>query len=125
MVGSQPAAAGHSLRRPAVATRQWILLLASATVSAVLAGCGGTGTIQNPPPPPPSSVAIAFQPALPASVSLNSPTLVTAVVSHDPSNAGVDWALTCQSGSNCGTVNPLHTDSGKPSTYTPPSTISG
>jgi hypothetical protein len=108
-----------------VATRRWILLLVSATVTSVLAGCGNNGAVQNPPPPPQSSVSIAFQPAPPASVFLNVTVPVTAVVSDDSSNAGVDWALTCQKGSNCGTLTPLHTDSGKAATYTPPPTITG
>jgi len=50
---------------------------------------------------------------------------MTAVVSNDPSNAGVDWALLCQNQTNCGTLSPLHTASGAPAMYTPPQTLSG
>jgi hypothetical protein len=70
-------------------------------------------------------MSIAFQPAPVKGISLNATTPVTAVVTADPSDAGVDWALLCQSGSNCGTLNPLHTASGKAASYSPPATISG
>ena len=51
-------------------------------------------------------------------ISLNTATSLTAVVSDDPNNAGVDWSLLCQSNSNCGTLLPLHTASGAPASYT-------
>ena len=107
-------------------TRSSILVLFAAVMAAVLSGCGGSTTnIQNPPAPPPSSMSIAFQPAPIKEISLNASASLTAVVSADPSNAGVDWALLCQSGSNCGTLLPLHTASGKTASFTPPATISG
>ncbi|MGC2398322.1 MAG: hypothetical protein WA510_01000 [Acidobacteriaceae bacterium] len=83
--------------------------------------------VQNQPAPPTSSsVSIAFQPAPPSSISQNSTnTPITAVVSDDPSKAGVDWSLLCQSTGNCGTLSPLHTASGSAATYTPPSAPSG
>jgi hypothetical protein len=109
-----------------VASSRRIFLLLSAAIIAVLAGCGGSTTnVQNPPAPPSSAISIAFQPAPVASVTLNSNTPITAVVSNDPSNAGVDWALLCQGNANCGTLSPLHTQSGAPTTYMPPNTISG
>jgi len=109
-----------------VAIRRWILSLVSAAGIAALAGCGGSTTnVQNPPAPPSTPVSIAFQPAPAASVTLNSTIPIAAVVSNDPSNAGVDWALPCQSNANCGTLSPLHTQSGAPTTYMPPNTISG
>jgi hypothetical protein len=109
-----------------VAIRRWILLLPSAAIIAVLAACGGSTTnVQNPPAPPSTPVSIAFQPAPASSVTLNSTTPITAVVNNDPSNSGVDWALLCQNSANCGTLSQLHTQSGAPTTYTPPNTISG
>ena len=109
-----------------MAIRRWILSLVSAAGIAALAGCGGSTTnVQNPPAPPSTPVSIAFQPAPAASVTLNSTIPIAAVVSNDPSNAGVDWALPCQSNANCGTLSPLHTQSGAPTTYMPPNTISG
>ena len=102
-------------------------ILLSLTPILALLGCGGGSTlnVQNPPPPQTQAVAIQFQPAPPPTVVLNSTANLTAVVSNDPTNAGVDWSLLCSSGSNCGTLLPLHTASGTAATYTPPSTISG
>ncbi len=109
-----------------MAIRRWILALLSAAIIAALVACGGSTTnVKNPPAPPSTPVSIAFQPAPAASVTLNSAIPITAVVSNDPSNAGVDWALPCQSNTNCGTLSPLHTQSGAPTTYMPPNTISG
>ena len=109
-----------------MATRRWILSLLPAAMLAVLAACGGgsAANIQNPPPPPSSTVSIAFQPAPAASISINATQAITAVVSNDPSNAGVDWSLTCQNTGNCGSLSALHTNSGQPVTYTPPATLS-
>ena len=109
-----------------MAIRRRILALVSAAIIAGLVACGGSTTnVKNPPAPPSTPVSIAFQPAPAASVTLNSAIPITAVVSNDPSNAGVDWALPCQNNTNCGTLTPLHTQSGAPTTYMPPNTISG
>jgi hypothetical protein len=110
-----------------VATRRWILSLLPAAMLSVLAACGGgsTANVQNPPAPPSSTVSIAFQPAPAASILINTTPGLTAVVSNDPSNAGVDWSLNCQNPSNCGSLSALHTSSGQPTIYTPPSTFSG
>jgi len=109
-----------------VATRRWILFLLSAAMTAVLAGCGSnTFNVQNPPPPPPPNITVAYQPAPAASILINAVTPLTAVVSHDSSNSGVDWSLTCSNVGNCGSLSSLHTDSGSPTTYTPPASLPG
>jgi hypothetical protein len=109
-----------------VAIRRWIFLLASVGMIAVLASCGAsTLNVQNPPAPAASAVSIVFQPEPTGSLNLASQTPITAVVSNDSSNAGVDWSLLCQNSGNCGTLSPLHTPSDSAATYTPPSTISG
>jgi hypothetical protein len=103
-----------------------MLVFFAAVVTAILTGCGGNATnVQNPPAPASSAVSIAFQPAPVPAISLNASTVLTAVVSDDPSSAGVDWSLLCQSNSNCGTLLPLHTSSGAPASYLPPPVISG
>jgi hypothetical protein len=56
---------------------------------------------------------------------INVTTSLTAVVSDDPSNTGVDWSLTCAGAVNCGALSALHTNSGKATVYTPPSTLTG
>lgn len=99
-------------------------MLAAACI--ILGACGGTNkNVQNPPAPATTPVSIAFQPAPPAVISLVATTPLTAVVSNDPTNSGVDWSLLCPSNGQCGSLFPLHTTSGAPVTYTPPPTISG
>ena len=81
---------------------RWILLLFSVAIIAALAGCGGSTTnVQNPPAPAASSVSIAFKPAPTGSISLAGTAPIVAVVSNDPSSAGVDWALLCQGVRHC------------------------
>ena len=105
----------------------WVLGLLSATMLSLLAACGGGGStlnLQNQPPPPASSnLSITFQPAPPGSLGLGGTAAVTAVVSNDPSHAGVDWSLNCQVPGSCGLLSPLHTASGQAATYTPPLSI--
>jgi hypothetical protein len=109
-----------------LAIRRGTLFFFAMAMTAVLAACGGSMTnVQNPPPPASTSVSIAFQPAPAASISLNTQAAVSAVVSNDSTNAGVDWSLLCLNSGNCGTLFPLHTTSGTAATYTPPSVISG
>jgi len=109
-----------------VTDKPWILLLLSVTMIFVLAGCnsGSTFSEQNPPPPPGSTLSITFSPAPAASVLVNATTPVTAVVNNDPTNAGVEWLLSCASG-NCGSLSLPHTSSGQATVYTPPSTLTG
>lgn len=115
-----------------MAPRRWILFFLMITLISALAGCSSsnTFTVQNPPPSPAAGVSIALQPTPPASIAINSTTPITAVVTNDTSNggsgSGVDWTLTCQSGTGtCGTLLPPHTNSGQSTTYTPPSALSG
>jgi hypothetical protein len=110
-----------------VATRNAILWSCLILIAVLLAGCSGTNnlTLQNPPAPSEASVSIAFDPTPTASISLVQAATFTAVVSDDPSNAGVDWVLLCQSGMNCGTISPLHTASSHPVSYKPPPSITG
>jgi hypothetical protein len=65
-----------------------------------------------------------FQPAPPSAVKISGTTTVTAVVSDDPSNAGVDWSLSCQPATNCGSFSSPHTASGQAVTYISPPAIS-
>jgi hypothetical protein len=103
-----------------VAIRRWSLFVISGAIL-ILAGCGGGTTlnVQNPPAPTTSAVSIAFQPAPPTSVSLAGTAPVTAVVTNDPTNSGVDWVVNCSSPGNCGSVSPQHTASGQATTYSP------
>ncbi len=121
--------------RCAVATKRWIVFLLAAAMISMLAGCSsGSNNMQTPPPPPQSQVTIAFQPEPSGSVAVGFTENVTAVVTNDPSNLGVEWNLVCQSSGNCGQIctsanancglTMLHTASGSAITYTTPPTLS-
>jgi hypothetical protein len=111
-----------------LAIREGFFLPLSAAMILLLAGCGGgASSVSNPPGPPSSSasVAVVFQPPPTGSVFINATTTLTAVVNNDSSNSGVDWALLCppNANGNCGGLSPLHTDSGKATTYTAPQSL--
>jgi hypothetical protein len=109
----------------AVTTKRWILFLPLTAMISVLAGCSsGTANLQNPGPPPVTPVSIVFQPEPGASLAVSFSENLTAAVSNDPNNYGVDWSLTCQNPPNCGTLSALHTASGTATTYSTPSTLS-
>jgi len=55
---------------------------------------------------------------------LNTTASLTAVVTNDPTNSGVDWSVNCASPGNCGSISPPHTNSGQGTTYTPPAALS-
>src|SRR5215472_12659352 len=78
-----------------------------------LAGCTtGAAKIQSPPSQTPLiSIALAQLP--PAVLPVSTSAQVSATVSNDPANAGVDWVATCgKAGADCGHFAPAHTDSG-------------
>ena len=110
--------------------RRGLPLFLGAMMAMVLAGCGkgpafnAGATLNNPAPS--AALSIAFQSPPAASVPLGSTTglSLTAVVSNDPYDYGVDWSVTCAS-TDCGSVLPLHTNSGVATKYTPPSTFAG
>jgi hypothetical protein len=113
--------------RQVVTRGKLIHLLSSVAMISLLAGCGGNDdlTLQNQPAPASTSPSIVFNPAPVGSITLIGTAPITAIVSNDPTKAGVDWALLCQNTGNCGTLAPLHTASGKPTTYKPPATVTG
>ncbi len=71
----------------------------------------------------PPEVVITSPPA--PSVQLGAQTMLTAVVTNDLTNAGVNWTLNCSAGgSACGTIT-ANTQSGAAATYTAPATLPG
>lgn len=95
------------------------------TALTIFIGCGVSTNVQNPPTPPESKLSIAFDPMPPASIPVDQVTDVSAVVSDDPGNYGVDWSLSCNNSGKCGSLSALHTASGQVITYTPPPTLPG
>ena len=71
------------------------------------------------------AISIVFTVAPPSSLQINAQAMMSATVSGDSQNLGVDWTVTC-TGGGCGSFNPTHTASGALTTYTaPPSIPSG
>ncbi len=66
-----------------------------------------------------TSVSISIVGVPPSPLAAGSSTQVTALVTGDPTNAGVNWQLSCSSG-NCGSITSL-TASDAPATYMAPS----
>ncbi|HJT71546.1 MAG TPA: hypothetical protein VJ731_15205 [Terriglobales bacterium] len=93
------------------------ILLTCVAAIFVYAGCAGRSSAPAP------SISVAFTGALPSSVQAGGTLKLTASVSNDPSNAGVDWSANCGSSGGCGSFNPTHTASGGPTTYTAPSAV--
>lgn len=96
------------------------------TALCVLSACGGgsTANVQNPTSPLPPTVSIALQSPSSQSILINATAELTAVVTNDSNNEGVDWTITCSS-ANCGKLSSLHTSSGDTTTYTPPPSLAG
>lgn len=69
-----------------------------------------------------AAIAINITQAPPATMLTNASAPVTAVVSNDTTNSGVDWLVQCQSTQStpCGTIVPSHTASGVAAVYTAP-----
>jgi hypothetical protein len=81
-------------------------------VAIAIAGCGNnSGAMQSSP--------VLTMGATPASVQPGSTAQFSATVSNDSSNMGVNWTVTCPA-APCGSVAPINTQSGKPTTYTAP-----
>ena len=109
------------------ARRQILTLVLVSSISISLAcGSGGSSTTTGKQVQP---VSIALNPAPAATtiaVANTTGIQFTPVVSNDPNNYGVDWALTCTV-SNCGTLSSansnFHTGSGTAVTYLPPTVL--
>jgi hypothetical protein len=114
-------------RRLAVANARRISIVLATGLSGILAGCSGgtTFNVQNPTLPIVPTVAITFQSSPPTSIPVGNTISLSAVVSNDSSNSGVDWTVTCASAGNCGSLSAPHTASGTATVYTPPPSISG
>jgi hypothetical protein len=76
-------------------------------------GCGGSSAST-----PPHPMTVAVSPAS-ATVQANGTQQLTATVSHDDTNKGVAWTVSC-SAPPCGSVSPTSTASGVPTTYSAP-----
>src|SRR5262249_8668744 len=96
------------------------LLLALAVFLGV-SGCSSSNhsaiiTSQTP------NILVAFQQSPPTFMNVGTTSQISAVVTNDVANAGVDWVATCN-GLDCGTFNPSHTGPGQNTSYTAPAGV--
>jgi hypothetical protein len=90
-------------------------------VSIAMAGCALTSGPKTSEfaPTPTVSISLAQQ-NLPPNLLVGGTAIVSATVSNDVANAGVDWVAMCGSPPTCGTFSPAHTASGATTNYTAP-----
>jgi hypothetical protein len=68
-----------------------------------------------------AQITVVLTQVPPSTMLVNATATVTAMVSNDTSNAGVDWLVSCAN-SPCGSISPSHTASGVAATFTAPPT---
>ena len=93
------------------------LLLLLLAVSIGLAGCGLTSKATGPLTP---TISVSIQQSPPSTLPVGGIVSVSATVSSDPANAGVDWIAMCGSAPLCGSFSPRHTASGAMAIFTAP-----
>jgi hypothetical protein len=116
--------------RHAVAARRWILIFLITAAFFFMVACSSSSSSSSSQAAQ-AAVSIALKPAPSStSVAVGSTTGIqfTPVVSNDPTNAGVDWAVTCSLSSTagaCGTlsISTLHSASGTTVSYIPPTNL--
>ena len=114
-----PAAFEHRLATGFAGRMAAAILLAAVSFSA-LSGCS-SGSARTTSQTPIISVAMVQLP--PPSMTVGTATQVSATVTNDVANAGVDWVASCGSAPRCGTFSPAHTDSGVTTTFLAPATV--
>lgn len=67
-------------------------------------------------------ITISLTQVPPSTMLVNATAPVTATVSNDTTNSGVDWSVSCFN-TPCGSVSPSHTASGVLATFTAPPTV--
>ncbi len=72
---------------------------------------------------PAAVISVALNPTPPTSLVTGTTASLTAVVSNDSKNAGVNWSVTCGSSGACGSFNPTGTASGSATVYTAPAAV--
>ena len=90
--------------------KYFALSLLGFAIANILVGCG-LSSVQQPP--------VVTMGATPATVQPGSTAQLSATVSNDSSNLGVNWTVTCPV-APCGAVSPSTTASGAATTYTAP-----
>jgi len=84
-----------------------------------MAGCSANTTKDSQTP----LISVAITQAPPSSLLVGNSAQVSATVSNDVANAGVDWVAMCSSAPNCGSFSPSHTASGATTVFTAPLSV--
>ena len=95
-------------------------LLASVTLlflAVTLSGCGAVGSSGSTSHPT-GTISITMTQAPPKTIAASGTATISATVSNDTANGGVDWS--CAPAGSCGSFSPAHTASGTATTYTAP-----
>lgn len=100
----------HAMRAPE--------LFAGLILAFLVLNISGCGSNYSAPSNTVGNTTIALSQAPPATLSANGTATISATVSNDSTNAGVDWS--CAPVGTCGTFSPAHTVSGATTTYTAP-----
>ncbi len=87
-----------------------------------LSGCGLVGSKATASSETPA-ISVAITQAPPTSIIVGNAVPMSATVSGDPANAGIDWVATCGSAPLCGSFSPAHTASGATTIYTAPTEV--
>jgi hypothetical protein len=99
---------------------QGIFLIAAVSMSAALAGCGGSSSANNTPVLP---ISVAFSSPAPASLQVNATATLAVTLSNDTTGAGIKWTVSCAStaASGCGSFST--SGPGTSTVYTAPSAL--
>jgi hypothetical protein len=114
-----PAQLERTERRVLRKDRIGAILTLCCSFTGLVAGCG-TGHVNATPQTPIISVALT---QAPTSMIVGNSATVSATITNDPANAGVDWAVTCANAAKCGSFTPSHTASGDTAIYTAPPAV--
>jgi hypothetical protein len=90
--------------------KAFALILPGFAIAILLAGCGSQGAYQQP---------VVTMGTTPAIVQPGATAMLSASVTNDSSNMGVNWIVSCPR-TPCGSVSPANTASGASTTYSAP-----
>src|ERR1700722_3656862 len=99
---------------------EFLFAVATFMLALFISACGGGSLQPGSPGTPSRSISVVLSP-LSTSVVPGGSTSVSAKVSNDSANGGVNWS--CTPANACGLFNPPSTVSGMPTTYTAPALV--
>lgn len=110
---------------PAVVPASGVVTLTATSLTDTTTSARLPVTITSPPAPPPAPPPVVVSMLTPAiyvqRTGQGRSATLSAVVTNDTANAGVDWTLSCST-TNCGAIT-AHTASGNPASFTNSSSV--